>query len=45
MNRHEWERFFLEIQVRLIAAALILMGITVLLTLVVLVLRWAGAPC
>ena len=42
MNRHQWNRFIVEIQVRLIIAMLILMGLASLLTIVVLVLRGLG---
>lgn len=45
MNRHQWNRFIVEIQVRLIVAMLVLMGLAGLLTLVVVVLRWMGVPC
>lgn len=45
MNRHQWNRVVLEIQVRLIMAMLILMGLAVLMTVVVVSLRWMGVQC
>ena len=45
MNHHQWNRLITEIQVKLILAALALMGLAVTLGVAVAILRWAGVPC
>ena len=45
MNHHQWNRLRVEMQERLILAALALMGLASVLALVVVILRWAGVPC
>ena len=45
MNPHQWNRLVLEVQVRLLAAMLILLGLAGLTVVVTLILRWAGAAC
>jgi len=45
MSPHQWKQLIVEIQIRLLAAMLVLMGFAVLLTVIVVLLRWAGVPC